>query len=587
VRDASGTNTALSTLFVFYLLAFLGCLVYSIIRVPDLLQVFRWRYIWPAALVRFVDYAIPVTVGALAASYSLFLRRGRVNQPFYRLVSPQLTLLVVLAILYSVVSLGFYPRSSGLLRELTELTRVASGFLKEADAAAKRGDSASGLDYYERYLSIDPRNQRVLDLRDELRRSLAGRVSEKPRAEAQPILRTKDLTTGKTGYELLRLAQGYFDQQDYFSAHYYATVAAAVEPGRQDAPRLAARAWEKIRSREFTPKQRAEAEFYRAKMRGYQLYQDQDYISSYYHFLELRKQKPEDPDVKNFLGLSRDKVTQETYFLDEARAVDLLPGTTDLLFVNPREDGAREIVSIARMASGQEGTFFRGIEVVRFGGRSAPYHYRARYGKLKASETLQGQGQPKPAGRLDILLHGIDRQSRGRDLLPELLSGAEKPGSRELRYLLQLAPAREEVEALIAPSPAAQNSLAGVSLTALWQAQGKAGNYGQIEAFLSQEILMRLLLPFAFLNLGLLAMGIGWSYRFVSMGRPPLLAYLALPVFPLVASLATSLYLRAHRILLGYTLLAWSFRPALIALAVLEGAILALMLVLLAAQKAD
>jgi hypothetical protein len=236
------------------------------------------------------------------------------------------------------------------------------------------------------------------------------------------------------------------------------------------------------------------------------------------------------------------------------------------------------------MASGLEGTFFRDIEVVRFGGQAAPYHYRAQYGKMKASQTLQG---PKPGGRLDILLHGIDRQSRGRDLLPGVLSGAEKPGRRELRYLLQLAPSREEVEALVAPSPAAQNSLAGVSLLALWQARGNAGRYGQIEAFLAQEILMRLLLPFAFLNLGLLAMGIGWSYRFVSLGRPPFLAYLALPVFPLVASLTTSLYLRAHRILLGYALLAWRFRMALIALVVLEGVILALMLILLAGQRAD
>jgi hypothetical protein len=587
VRDDSGTQTAMSTLFVFYLLAFAASAVYSFIRVPDLLAIFRWPYIWTDAFVRFVDYAIPLTVAALAASYSLFLRRGRVVQPFYRLVSPQLTLLVVLAILYSVALLGFYPRSSGLLRELHVLTQVARGFLEKAQGLVQRGDLAGGLEFYERYLSIDPRNQQALDRRDELRRSLAAAPSEKPRPEPQPVPRIQDLSTGKNSYELLRMAQDFFNKEDYFSANYYATLAAQLDPSRQDAARLAARAWERIRGRDLAKLDKEAAAFYQVKMRGYQLYQDKDYLAAYYHFLQLQKQKPGDPDVLRFLAGSRAKVAQEAFFLDEARAADLLPGTRDLLFVNPREDGAREIVSIARMASGQEGTFFRGIEVVRFGGRSAPYHYRARYGKLKASETLQGQGQPKPAGRLDILLHGIDRQSRGRDLLPELLSGAEKPGSRELRYLLQLAPAREEVEALIAPSPAAQNSLAGVSLTALWQAQGKAGNYGQIEAFLSQEILMRLLLPFAFLNLGLLAMGIGWSYRFVSMGRPPLLAYLALPVFPLVASLATSLYLRAHRILLGYTLLAWSFRPALIALAVLEGAILALMLVLLAAQKAD
>jgi len=585
VRDDSGTQTALSTLFVFYLLAFAASAVYALFRVPDLLPIFHWPYIWTDAFVRFVDYAIPLTVAALAASYSLFLRRGRVVQPFYRLVSPQLTLLVVLAILYSVALLGFYPRSSGLLRELRVLTRVARDFLAEAQASVQRGDLADGLEYYERYLSIDPRNQQALDLRDELRRRLASSASEKPRPERQPVLRIQDLSTGKKPYELLRLAQDFFDRQDYFSANYYATLASELDPSRQDAARLASRAWEMIRSRQFSPEQKLEAQFYQLKLRGYQLYQSQDYLGAYYHFLDLRKRKPGDPDVARFLAWSRAKVAQETFFLDEARAADLLPGTQDLLFVNPREDGARELVSIARMAGGPEGTFFRNIEVVRFGGGASPYHYLARYGKLKSSEA--SQGQPFAGGRLDVLLHGIDRQTRGRDLLPQVLEGAEKPGSRTPRYLLELTPAREELEALVAPGADSQDSLAGVSLTAIWEARRNAGRYGQIEAFLSQELLMRLLLPFAFLNLGLLAMAVGWSYRFVSMGRRPVLAYLFLPVFPVAASLTCSLYLRAHRILLGYALLAWQFRTALIALAVLEGVIMASLLVALAGQRSD
>jgi hypothetical protein len=573
----------MSTLFVFYLLAFAGSVAYSIIRVPDLLTLFRWPYIWTDAFVRFVDYAIPVTVAALAASYSLFLRRGRVGQPFYRLVAPQLTLLVVLAILYSVMLLGFYPRSSGLLRELRVLTRVARGFLAEAEGLAQRGDPTGGLDYYERYLSIDPRNQQALDRRDELRRRLAATPSEKPRPERQPVLRIQDLSTGKKPYELLGLAQDFFNKEDYFSANYYATLAAELDPKREDAQRLAARAWDRIRSRQFSREQKVEAEFYQLKMRGYQLYQGQDYLAAYYHFLQLQRQKPGDPDVIRFLGWSRAKVAQQTFFLDEARAADLLPGSQDLLFVNPRQDGARELVSIGRMASGPEGTFFRNIEVVRFGGGASPYHYLASYGKLKASEALRGQ--PSPAGQMDVLLHGIDRQTRGRDLLPRVLEGAEKPGSRELRYLLQLSPAPEELEALVAPGSDAEDSLAGVSLTAIWQARRNAARYGQIEAFLAQEILMRLLLPFTFLNLGLLAMAVGWSYRFVSMGRRPALAYLFLPVFPVAATLLYSLYLRAHRILLGFALLAWQFRVALISLAVLEGVILAAMLVALAGQR--
>jgi hypothetical protein len=89
-----GTQGALSTLFVFYLLAFAAALLWAILSLPDLFPVFRWPYTWTAAFVRLVDYAIPVTVAGLAVAYSLFLRPAAgPRRPFHRAVSSQLTLL--------------------------------------------------------------------------------------------------------------------------------------------------------------------------------------------------------------------------------------------------------------------------------------------------------------------------------------------------------------------------------------------------------------------------------------------------------------------------------------------------------------
>jgi hypothetical protein len=124
-------------------------------------------------------------------------------------------------------------------------------------------------------------------------------------------------------------------------------------------------------------------------------------------------------------------------------------------------------------------------------------------------------------------------------------------------------------------------------LDTLWLARAGIGVYGQMESALSLEILMRLLLPFAFLNLGLLAMALGWSYRLTPNGRPPAAAYLVIPLFPVAAALLAGVYLKVHRVLAAFTLLTWGFRPALVGLAVLEGAILAVMLVLLAGRGGD
>ena len=51
--------------------------------------------------------------------------------------------------------------------------------------------------------------------------------------------------------------------------------------------------------------------------------------------------------------------------------------------------------------------------------------------------------------------------------------------------------------------------------------------------------------------------------------------------------MVAGVYLKVHRVLAAYALLAWRFRPALIGLAVLQGVILAVMLIVLAGQSAE
>jgi hypothetical protein len=184
-----------------------------------------------------------------------------------------------------------------------------------------------------------------------------------------------------------------------------------------------------------------------------------------------------------------------------------------------------------------------------------------------------------------VLLHGIDREHIGRDLLPRPVVGSVQ--RLEPRNLLSLAPRPEQLPALRSPGPAGRSRLGAVSLDTLWLARAGIGAFGQLEAALSLEILMRLLLPFVFLNLGLLATALGWSYRLVGGRRPALAAYLVIPLFPVAAALLVGVYLKVHRALAAYALLAWGFRPALVGLAVLQGAILAVLLVVLAGRGND
>jgi hypothetical protein len=585
-----GTQGALSTLFVFYLAAFAAAVLWSILTLPDLFPVFRWPYTWTAAFVRLLDYAIPVTVAGLAVAYSLFLRPDAgFRRPFHRVVGSQLALLVTLSILYTALLFGFYPRSRTLLTELEQLTRHGRVLLETAREDLRQGRRQAAVDDYERYLAINRRDDAVSEELDQLRAQLhpSGAGEAQPAAEAGAA--AAEPARGESPAQLLATARGYFQREDWFSAIYYADLAVRVSGQRQDAvsreaARLSARAWERISSQEREPNKLTveQRRLFESKQRGYQLFQQQDYLSAYYHFLDLSRRYPDDQDARRYLADSRRQVVRLTYFRDEAERMDPLPGPQGLLFLNGGSGGAREVVSIGKMVRTAGETFFKDIEVLRIAGGRVQLHYLAPYGRLEPSQVAPaGQGGGPRAG---VLLRGIDRRRPGRELLPRAIEGSLR--GEEVRYLLPLAPRPEELPALRAPRPAG-STLGGVSLDTLWLARAGISAYGQLEAALSLEILMRLLLPFAFLNLGLLAMALGWSYRLVSARRPPLAAYLLIPLFPVAAALLAGVYLKVHRVLAAYALLAWGFRPALIGLAVLEGAVLAVMLVLLAARGND
>ncbi len=583
------TQGALSTLFLFYLLAFAAFTVWEVIVIPDLLPVFKWPWIWTAAFVRLVDYAVPVTVAGLAVAYSLFLRPESVRRPFQRVVGSQLTLLVALAVLYTAALFGFYPRSRTLLTELEELTREGRALREDARKELSLGRSQEALDSFERYLAINRRDDEVTGEVDRLRAELRAPARGSP---AQPEAGTAEpaAARGRRPDQLLAEARSYYEGEDWFSAVYFADLAVRVSGERsdavsKDAARLSARAWERIRNREQeSGKQSVEQrELFLSKTAGYRLYQQKDYLGAYYHFLGLARRYPQDQDVRRYLRDSRQEVTRLSYFRDEVERMDPLPGPQGLLFLNGGPQGTREIVSIGKMVSAAGETFFKDIEVLRVASGRVQLHYLAPYGKLE-SGAAAGLGQAG-AGSAGVLLRGIDREHSGRDLLPRAITGSLRGG--ETRYVLSLAPRPEDLPALRAPGPAGRSRLGGVSIDTLWLARGRVAVYGQLEAALSMEILMRLLLPFAFLNLGLLAMALGWSYRLASAGRPPLAAYLVIPLFPVAAALLAGVYLKVHRLLAAYALLSWGFRPALVGLALLQGAILAVMLVLLAGRGND
>ncbi len=572
-----------SILFLFYLLAFGVFFFYSIFTFPPYLATFQWPFVWTNSFKLFMHYCIPVTVAAVAVAYSLLptaetVRMRASSQPFARLVSSHLTTFIALTILYTALVLGLYPLALRNLERFVSLTLEARTFLDKAEAALAEQDSDTALLNYQRYLAIDSDNRKIMGLVSDLQMEM---IAERP--EPQPVeqrdldsMRIKDLAEGKEPYELLQMAESYFDREDYFSAHYYANLAFQIDPNRRDAQRLAARAQEMIASKDLSKLEIEEKQLYERKREGYEYFINEDYFKAYQVFRELQDRYPQDADVMSYLNKSEEQLRRETFFLDEAEQIDTLPGATELLFVNFREGDEREIVFIGKLTGLDAGIFCKDIEVLRFSAQGLLYHYYAKYGKLRDG-TLN--------------LHGVDRRTDARkaaprESVPRYLSGVTRLRRERLPYMLSVEPTLEQLPTLKGGRTASA-SAETLGFFALWQARRQIGSYGYLDSYISAEILRRLLLPFSFLVLCLLSVAVGWRFQARFFARPHWVILVFMPLFPIVAIFLTALYLHAQRILLAFVLLRLGFSISLIVFLVLQGLLLLITMIILAGQRTD
>ncbi len=556
-----------SSLFVFYLLGYGAFLIYCLatFSASQVLPIFQRQYAGTRAFVLFMEYLIPIHVSGIVVALSLGSRAranaasGDTARPFGKIASSTLVAFVVLTVVYTVFFEGLAPSARARLSGMEYQSRLAREFLSQANARKQKGDFSSALTYADYYLRIDRENPSVTDLRAEL---AAEAAKQQLKSEAKPAP-AEQPPQGLDAAALLEKSRYYFEKQDYYSAHYYATQALGQEPGRTDAMRLAAQAWDKITG--FTPSQ-AEADtakLYEQKKRAYDALMGEDVLTAYYSFVALAEKYPKDADVAEYLEKSRQKVQEASFFIDEAQKAVPLPGTENVVFINKEEKGTTEAVFIGKLVETGEGVFALDVEAIQYrSDGSVVYHFSVPYGKLFGST---------------LVLHAIDGKDRLTQVLPLYLAGSRPKAEQGI---LILRPTVEEMRALSADRGGSFH----VGLARLWRMKNSLAGYGLLEQGISVQLVMDILMPFVFLTLSFFALAFGWGFRARYLGSPPPLLYVFVPFVPLVASLISLLWIYGHRVLLGFAVLAFGFAAALAVCAVLELVVLVISLILLAGQ---
>jgi hypothetical protein len=552
-------------LLAFYALALGAFFIYAFLTFSpnQYLPSLRWEYAIKRAFLLFMDYLIPVHAAAVAVAASLSWetpRPGTPAQPFNRVVSSAVVAFLVLTAVYAALAEGVAPRTRARLSEMRYASSTAVELRRQADAAMTRGDYRAALEADDRYLTVDPANRPVI----EQRLSAASRAARQAPPPPAPVPAMGPVANEADAQALVERARFYAAQGDWFSAHYYAQAAVTADPRRRDALQIMTQASAELAGLPVAQKNETESQFFARKKEALDRLERGDAIGAYYAFLTLHGQNEKDTDVGRYLDEAAAAVRKTAFFLDEARKIELLPGTQGIVFLNRYDADSTEAVSISKMVEVPTGdAWFFGIEAVHYDAAGAvTWHFTAPYGKRVQNV---------------ILMSAVDRSNPTVQMLPLYLQGTRQAAERAV---LRLQPTEEELRVLASGRPA----LADMSIGEMWRLRSRLGAYGVARQAISVEMTVRLVMPFAFLILSILCTAMGWALR-VRTGRLPAIGFLLMPLLPVVLALMSLLYLHAHRLIIGFTVIGFGLATAFIALAVLQVVLLGVSLALLAGQS--
>lgn len=562
------TSKPMLILAILYLLGVGFAFTLSVLTFPGELihEAYTNSYILNQTVVTFFEYLFAFHGAGVLLAISLFVSESDMRSrgpSLFGAARSTVIALILLTLLYTLGTIWITPSSRARMSILEQRTILAEDLAEDLERYEESRRFSRAVGAMESYMRlVGPTDE--LEVRLENLRSQASEqeLAEAPRQDGrqvQRILRTDVEELGPA--ELESLAEEYYEEGEYYSAHYYADLAVQLSDApRTSAQRLANRAWEEITTYALSTEEQSEAEYFRRKREAYEQFQagqesQESLIGAYYRLRSLHRERPADPDVERYLALTREQLRQVSFFVEDAEAARGHPGTFEIIGVNDRSATEWEVFRIGKMVRADDVEYLYDIEAIRFD-RSGEvrYHFRAPYGKLLGSA---------------INMQAISRDSAQDREVPVYLQG-ESPG--EIGFMFEISYTPEELATAATGVERRQEA----HLVRLLTLHGLAERLRLPQEPLELEIFMRLGAPLLFVALSFLFLGVGWGLRSHYMVRPPAMAMLLLPLLPVVAEILFALLRYVFRIVSASLLISYSLTTA----AAVSGAVLLLILLI-------
>ena len=342
--------------------------------------------------------------------------------------------------------------------------------------------------------------------------------------------------SGYGAHGLLEKAREAAEQMDFYSAHYYAAlswrVAAEDDVEKEDARRLAAESWNRITAAVDDARAESDRRYYERKLKGYSSIQSGDFLSAYYHFLEMKEEEEMsaegvDPDIANFLEIARQGVLGSFFFVDETESLALFEQEGGIFFTAPNEAGGKDAVFIGgvfrRGAGAEDAAYFRDFEMARFNGNNdLLFQVSAAYAKMFPFTDSDGARRPQ------VVLVSVDRAHGNTRIEPRVVAGAFPQQDVLSASVLDLDMPYGDIARIIEAS-AGEDAM---SIPQLFDFARRAERYGLQGAVYIAELIQRIADPFVVFIMNVLALV--WACKLHVKERRPFSAWWIIPV-PFIA----------------------------------------------------
>ena len=489
-----------------------------------------WRLI--RGLLDYLNLFPALTLSALVIPFGFILQSSEKNAPFsvkfFQSVKMSIITAIIASALYGIIFSLILPLAKNYEANLLSQSQLYKHAREKAVENAAEGDWNEVLQFVAICERIWPEGNEHSRLKMEAEiRTEQERIT--------PLNYSGTLIDSQTGLpgthpvnvtEALMMAETALAEERYFDAHWLATLAGRLaEPNSVEvasSARLASRAWSGVNSLAPNARETEAHLIYRLKREGHEALIGEEWIRSYYIFLELLALSPNDPDAEKFFSLSEEGVRKAAFFIDEVEQTlgKILSGA---VFSLPFGLG-RIVMRTSSLSTSLDSAYGIETEILSFDGDGRLlWSMNAPYVKITPLTLDSGAS-------VSILLRALDRTDKNTLWEPVITSFAQSSTG-------QSAPSRAEI--VLPPSwdtflllSNVRRGLGGLSSAELREAAINLTACGYLPQVFEAELLQRFIRPLFLLPLGIFAIALGWQYRTQKRSR-----YMAIPmlgILPLV-----------------------------------------------------